>query len=80
MSCIQTAHNVRDVPGANTATHCRLPSCLQECAVLERHGVQVRVVGDLSLAPAAVQAAAARIEAATAHHTRAVLNLCFSYT
>lgn len=48
--------------------------------MLEQHGVQVRVLGDLSLAPAAVQRAAARIEAATRHHGRAVLNLCFSYT
>lgn len=52
----------------------------QECDVLARHGVQVRVIGDLSLAPAAVQAAAAAVMAATAHYDRAVLNLCFSYT
>lgn len=52
----------------------------QECDVLARHGVQVRVIGNLSLAPAAVQAAAAAVMAATAHHNRAVLNLCFSYT
>jgi undecaprenyl pyrophosphate synthase len=38
------------------------------------------VLGDLSLAPPRVQAAAARIMAATAHHTAAVLNICFSYT
>lgn len=48
--------------------------------MLVRHGVQVRVVGDLSLAPAAVQVAATRIMEATAQHDRAVLNLCFSYT
>lgn len=58
----------------------RRPSPPQECAALERHGVAVRVVGDLSLAPPAVRAAAARIEDATRHHGRAVLNLCFSYT
>lgn len=48
--------------------------------MLARHGVQVRVIGDLSLAPPAVQAAAAAVMAATAHHDRAVLNLCFSYS
>lgn len=53
---------------------------LQEFDVLVRHGVQVRVIGDLSLAPVAVQVAASRIMDATAHHSRAVLNLCFSYT
>ena len=45
-----------------------------------QHGVQVRVVGDLSLAPPPVRLAAERIMAATRHHTRAVLNICFSYT
>ena len=48
--------------------------------MLEQHGVRVRVVGDLSLAPPGVRAAAAAVEAATAHHSRATLNLCFSYT
>lgn len=48
--------------------------------MLARHGVQVRVIGDLSLAPQAVQQAAAAVMSATAHHKRAVLNLCFSYT
>ncbi|EFN55960.1 hypothetical protein CHLNCDRAFT_10741, partial [Chlorella variabilis] len=58
----------------------KLAHMLQEYDVLVRHGVQVRVVGDLSLAPAAVQVAATRIMEATAQHDRAVLNLCFSYT
>ncbi|KAL4451804.1 hypothetical protein ABPG75_007466 [Micractinium tetrahymenae] len=58
----------------------KLAHMLQECDVLTRHGVQVRVIGDLSLAPREVQAAAAAVMAATAHHDRAVLNLCFSYT
>ena len=53
---------------------------LQEHDVLVRHGVQVRVIGDLSLAPPGVQAAAEAIMDATRHHDRAVLNLCFSYT
>ena len=53
---------------------------LQEHDVLVRHGVQIRVIGDLSLAPPGVQAAAAAIMDATRHHDRAVLNLCFSYT
>ncbi|KAL4419506.1 hypothetical protein ABPG77_002292 [Micractinium sp. CCAP 211/92] len=58
----------------------KLAHMLQEHDVLARHGVQVRVIGDLSLAPPAVQAAAAAVMAATAHHDRAVLNLCFSYS
>jgi len=54
--------------------------CLQEQDVLVRHGVQVRVIGDLSLAPPRVQQAAAKVMAATQRHTKAVLNICFSYT
>jgi undecaprenyl diphosphate synthase len=57
-----------------------VPSHLQECKVLEQRGVQVRVIGDLALAPAGVQAAAMTIMAATQHHSAAVLNICFSYT
>lgn len=55
-------------------------SALQDQDVLVRHGVQVRVIGDLSLAPASVQEAAAKVMDATRHHTKAVLNICFSYT
>lgn len=48
--------------------------------MLVRHQVQVRVIGDLSLAPPSVQRAAARVMQATRHHSRCVLNICFSYT
>lgn len=58
----------------------KLRTMLQEFDVLERHGVQVRVTGDLSLAPLSVQQAADNITQATIHHTKAVLNICFSYT
>lgn len=58
----------------------KLRTMLHEFDVLERHGVQVRVIGDLSLAPLSVQEAAENIETATQHHSKAVLNICFSYT
>lgn len=48
--------------------------------MLRRHGVRVRVLGDMSLAPPSVRAAADRVHAATAGQSRAVLNICFSYT
>ena len=44
-----------------------------------RHGVRVRVVGDLSLLPEGVQAAAEVVMQATAHHSSGTLNICFSY-
>ncbi|KAL4553494.1 hypothetical protein Ndes2526B_g03342 [Nannochloris sp. 'desiccata'] len=58
----------------------KLRTMLQEFDVLEGHGVQVRVIGDLSLAPLSVQEAAENIATATQHHSKAVLNICFSYT
>lgn len=56
-------------------------ACLQEHGLAEREGVEMRVIGDLSLAPSSVQGAAARMMHATSqlHHRRAVLNICFSY-
>ena len=58
----------------------KLSHMLAEQDVLRRHGVQVRVIGDLSLAPPGVRAAADRLMDATRHHSAAVLNICFAYT
>jgi ditrans,polycis-polyprenyl diphosphate synthase len=58
----------------------KLTHMLQEHPLLEKYGVQVRVIGDLALAPIAVQKAAQRIMNATQGYTKAVLNICFSYT
>ena len=54
----------------------------QEHGLAEREGVEMRVVGDLSLAPAGVQGAAARMMDSTSRlrNKRALLNICFSYT
>ena len=53
---------------------------LQERSVVDRHGVQVRVIGDLSLLPARVRQAAQRVMQATQHNSRGVLNICLAYT
>lgn len=55
---------------------------VQENGLAEREGVEMRIVGDLSLLPSAVQGAAARLMQNTASLKRchAVLNICFSYT
>ena len=52
---------------------------VQEYSVIERHGVCIRVLGDLALLPASVRAAADRVMEATQHHTRGRLNICLSY-
>jgi len=58
----------------------KLAHMYAEQDVLSRHSVQVRVIGDLSLAPRGVINAAEAIMSATRHNTGAVLNICFSYT
>jgi ditrans,polycis-polyprenyl diphosphate synthase len=58
----------------------KLLSIISERKVLKRHGVRVKIIGDLTLAPPSVQQAAAAAMQATAHHDRATLNICFSYT
>lgn len=67
---LQTSHKVQYL------LHHLIP---QERDLVERHGVQVRVLGDLTLLPATVQAAAQRAMEATELHTRGILNICFSY-
>ncbi|GAX76013.1 hypothetical protein CEUSTIGMA_g3456.t1 [Chlamydomonas eustigma] len=54
----------------------------QENGLAEREGVEMRILGDLNLAPRSVQGAAARLTQATTKlkNKRAILNICFSYT
>lgn len=58
------------------------PGASQQDGLAEREGVEIRVIGDLALAPGSVQGAAARMMQATAQlkNRNAVLNICFSYT
>eukprot|EP01102_Stenamoeba_stenopodia_P022019 TRINITY_DN9028_c0_g1_i1.p1 TRINITY_DN9028_c0_g1~~TRINITY_DN9028_c0_g1_i1.p1 ORF type:complete len:361 (-),score=58.71 TRINITY_DN9028_c0_g1_i1:80-1162(-) len=48
--------------------------------IIEKHGVSVRVLGDLSLLPPAVQEVMAKVVYNSRHNDRAILNVCFSYT
>lgn len=49
---------------------------------MDEKGVEIRVIGDLSLPPPAVQGSAARLmqQSATLKRKQAVVNICFSYT
>ena len=55
-----------------------------ENGLAEKESVEIRVIGDLSLAPPSVRSAAARMMKETskigAEKRRAVLNICFSYS
>ena len=57
-----------------------LNAALQEHALVEQYGVQVRVIGDLTLLPAPVQTAAEKVMDATRTNTRTILNICLAYT
>lgn len=48
--------------------------------IIEKHGVSVRVLGDLSLLPPAVQEVMAKVVYNSRHNNKAILNVCFSYT
>lgn len=52
---------------------------VQQRELVRKHGVRVRVIGDLRLLPPAVQRAAERVMVATQGHDRAVLNICMAY-
>lgn len=53
---------------------------LDKRALVAREGIRVRVLGDLSLLPAKVRRAAAKVMLATAANDRLTLNICFAYT
>ena len=57
-----------------------LNAVLQEHALVEQYGVQVRVIGDLTLLPTPVQTAAEKVMNATRTNTRTILNICLAYT
>ncbi|GAA5991326.1 hypothetical protein JCM10908_003260 [Rhodotorula pacifica] len=58
----------------------RLVEICQHGALLQQHGVQIRVIGRRDLLPPDVQASCAQAEALTAQNTRGILNLCCPYT
>lgn len=48
--------------------------------MIDRNGVQIRVLGDVGLLPARVQAVCREVVEATKGNKRCVLNFCFPYT
>ncbi|GAA5821870.1 hypothetical protein JCM10212_004295 [Sporobolomyces blumeae] len=58
----------------------RLVEICQHGALLQQHGVQIRVLGRRDLLPLDVQESCLRAEQMTAHNTKGILNLCCPYT
>ncbi|KAK7108774.1 dehydrodolichyl diphosphate synthase complex subunit DHDDS-like [Littorina saxatilis] len=53
---------------------------MQEKEMIEKHGVCVRVLGNLSLLPLDVQQLIADVVNYSKHNDKAILNVCFAYT
>ncbi|XP_067093984.1 dehydrodolichyl diphosphate synthase complex subunit DHDDS [Osmerus mordax] len=53
---------------------------LEEQENLEKHGVCIRVLGDLNMLPLDLQQAIARAVVSTRTHNKCFLNVCFAYT
>lgn len=53
---------------------------LEEKEMLEKHGVCIRVLGNLSLLPKSLQETIAKAVQMTKDHNKAVLNVCMPYT
>ena len=69
-----------EVDGLMALAHAKLGELLSHAPALTRHAARVRVLGALDALPAAVAAAAARVDAATATHTGPQVNICFAYS
>mgnify|MGYP006301447623 CR=1 FL=1 len=72
---------VHTTASVHTQAIVHLPYAQKE-SLAEQEGVEVRILGDLDLAPPSVKGAAARLMQGTAslRNKRAVLNICFAYT
>lgn len=53
---------------------------LEEKEMLQKHGVCVRALGDLTLLPEDLQRSIARVVKLSQNHTKATLNVCLAYT
>lgn len=57
-----------------------MASCLSYSNILMKHGVSIRVLGDLNLLPPDVLLSVARAVNTSRNNKQAILNICFSYT
>ncbi|XP_031567033.1 dehydrodolichyl diphosphate synthase complex subunit DHDDS-like [Actinia tenebrosa] len=53
---------------------------LEEREMMDKHGVRVRVVGDLTMLPQDLQKSIAKAVSFSQHNTKATLNVCLAYT
>ncbi|XP_008321175.1 dehydrodolichyl diphosphate synthase complex subunit Dhdds [Cynoglossus semilaevis] len=69
-----------EVDGLMDLARQKFERLLEERENLEKHGVCIRVLGDLNLLPLDLQQAIAKAVLATKNHNKCFLNVCFAYT
>ncbi|XP_041089757.1 dehydrodolichyl diphosphate synthase complex subunit DHDDS isoform X3 [Polyodon spathula] len=69
-----------EVDGLMELARQKFSRLLDEQEDLEKHGVCIRVLGDLTLLPLDIQKLIAQAVLATKHHNKCFLNVCFAYT
>eukprot|EP00475_Leptophrys_vorax_P039372 TRINITY_DN7107_c0_g1_i1.p1 TRINITY_DN7107_c0_g1~~TRINITY_DN7107_c0_g1_i1.p1 ORF type:complete len:283 (-),score=67.20 TRINITY_DN7107_c0_g1_i1:8-805(-) len=52
---------------------------IREDEIVQKYGVSIRVLGDISRLPTSLQASIARAVQFSAHNDKSILNVCFSY-
>ncbi|KJE93643.1 dehydrodolichyl diphosphate synthase [Capsaspora owczarzaki ATCC 30864] len=53
---------------------------IEESEVIQKHGVSIRVLGDVTMLPLDVQQAIARAVTLSRNNSKSILNICFPYT
>ncbi|XP_048881873.1 dehydrodolichyl diphosphate synthase complex subunit DHDDS isoform X1 [Brienomyrus brachyistius] len=69
-----------EVDGLMELARQKFQKLLEEQGNLEKHGVCIRVLGDLTLLPVDLQRLIAQAVVATRTHDKCFLNVCFAYT
>ncbi|XP_053124523.1 dehydrodolichyl diphosphate synthase complex subunit DHDDS isoform X2 [Hemicordylus capensis] len=69
-----------EVDGLMELARQKFTHLLEEKDNLKKHGVCVRILGDLTLLPQDIQELVARVELTTRHYNTCFLNICIAYT
>ncbi len=70
----------REVDSLMHLAEAKFEEFLENEALVMKHGIRVRILGNLALLPERVKRAAARVMLKTWNHDQLTLNICFSYS
>eukprot|EP00045_Choanoeca_perplexa_P010062 m.100617 g.100617 ORF g.100617 m.100617 type:complete len:359 (-) comp15135_c0_seq1:895-1971(-) len=69
-----------EVDGLMQLALIKFTKLLEDSEVIHRNQVSVRILGDVSMLPQALQQVLGKVVTMSAHYSKAVLNVCFAYT